>query len=88
MSADRITISLDGELGRAVREAADREGKSVSGWLSEAATRRLRNELLGVALGHWFDEIGHPTEAELAANARSLGLETEAGLRLDGLSAA
>jgi hypothetical protein len=74
MAADRITISLDGELGRAVREAAERRGLSVSGWLSEAAADRLRNELLGIALGHWVAETGAPTDEEMQWAAEALGL--------------
>jgi hypothetical protein len=78
MTADRITISLHGELGRAVRAAAEREGKSVSGWLSEAATDRLRNELLGTALGHWVAERGAPTDEEMQWAAESLGVPDQA----------
>jgi hypothetical protein len=78
VAADRITISFDGELGRAVRDAAERDGMSVSGWLSEAAADRLRNELLGIALGHWIAERGTPTDEEMQWAADSLGLPVQA----------
>ena len=36
------------DLGEGVRRAAERQGISVSAWLSEAAADRLRNELAAV----------------------------------------
>jgi hypothetical protein len=38
------------ELGASVRQAAARQGTSVSTWLTEMAVDKLRNELLGAAL--------------------------------------
>jgi hypothetical protein len=62
------------ELGEGVRQAAAREGVSVSAWLSEAAADRIRNELLGTALDAWESEDGAFTEAELDAAASRLGV--------------
>jgi hypothetical protein len=62
------------ELGQGVRQAAARQGISVSAWLSDAAADRLRNELLGAALDVWEAEDGAFTEAELDAAASQLGL--------------
>jgi hypothetical protein len=42
--------------------------------LSEAATDRLRNELLGAAMDEWEAEDGAFTEAELDEAAARLGL--------------
>jgi LmbE family N-acetylglucosaminyl deacetylase len=74
MSADRITMTMDEELGAAVRAAARRSGMSVSAWLTEAAAARLRNELLGGFLDQWQEEHGAFTEEELARAAETLGL--------------
>lgn len=75
MKFDRFSITMDPELGAAVREAAEQEGVSVSAWLSGAAAARLRNYLLGRALDQWEAEIGPPTEDELDAAAAELGIE-------------
>jgi hypothetical protein len=74
MKFDRFSITMDPDLGAAVREAAQEEGVSVSAWLSGAAAARLRNHLLGRALDRWEAEIGPPTEEELDAAAEKLGL--------------
>jgi hypothetical protein len=71
---DRFSVTMPPELGEGVRQAAARQGTSVSAWLSEAAADRLRNELLGAALDAWEDEEGPFTDAELEAAARRLGL--------------
>jgi len=60
------------EVGAAVRDAAAREGTSVSNWLAAAAAQRLRNELLGAALDHWEAEQGPFTDDELNAAAAAL----------------
>jgi len=72
VQADRLTVTMDAELGRAVRDAAAREAVSVSRWLTEAAARQLRNDQLGVALDAWEAELGAPTEEELEAATRLL----------------
>jgi hypothetical protein len=60
------------EVGAAVRDAAAREGTSVSNWLAAAAAQRLRNELLGAALDHWEAEQGPFSDDELNAAAAAL----------------
>ena len=74
MNVDRLSITLDAEVGTAVRASAARAGMSVSKWLAEAATNRLRNELLGQALAEWAAEDGPLTEAELDEAAATLGV--------------
>jgi len=74
MQVDRLSITLDPELGRAARNAAARGGISVSRWMSEAAADHLRNELLGAALDIWEAEEGPFTDDELDAAAQVLGV--------------
>jgi hypothetical protein len=71
---DRFSVTMPPDLGEGVRQAAARQGVSVSMWLSDAAADRLRNELLGAALDAWESEDGSFTEAELDAAASRLGL--------------
>jgi len=68
-------MTMEPELGEAVRAAAARSGVSVSRWLSDAAEARLRNDLLGLALDHWEREDGAFTGDELAAAADALRLD-------------
>jgi predicted transcriptional regulator len=74
MHVDRLSVTMDPELGSAVRDAAARSGISVSRWLSQAASDQLRNELLGAALDEWEAEQGPFTDEELDAAARVLGV--------------
>lgn len=63
----RITISLDPELSRQIRDEANRDGVDVSTWLSELAraeaTRRAYAEELadrqaaGIYSEKWLDEF-------------------------------
>jgi hypothetical protein len=76
---DRFSVTMPPELGEGVRQAAARQGISVSAWLSDAAADRLRNELLGAALDAWESEEGSFTEAELDAAASRLGLAPRPG---------
>jgi hypothetical protein len=71
-TVDRLSVTMPPELGDAVRKAAARGDMSVSAWLTEAAARRLRNELLGAALDAWEAEDGPFTDEELNAAAAAL----------------
>ncbi|MEZ5410348.1 MAG: hypothetical protein R2761_20120 [Acidimicrobiales bacterium] len=53
MAVEKFSVSLDPELSRALREAAEEDDVSVSAWMAEAVRQRLRNHLLGV----WLDEV-------------------------------
>ena len=75
MKVDKLSISLDPELGDAVRAAAKRHGCGLSRWLAEAAAAKLRNEALGEFLDEWEAENGAPTEEELASAAARLQLD-------------
>jgi hypothetical protein len=74
MKVDRFSVTMDPDLGAAVREAAERQQMSVSAWLTAAASDRLRNELLGYALDRWEEEDGPFSEAELDTAAAALGI--------------
>ena len=74
MQVDRLSVTMDPQLGQAVRDAAARSGISVSRWLSQAASDHLRNELLGAALEVWEAEQGPFTDDELDTAARVLGV--------------
>jgi hypothetical protein len=69
---DRFSVTMPPEIGTAVREAAARQGASVSNWLAHAAAQRLRNELLGTALYAWEAEDGPFSDEELQAAAAAL----------------
>ncbi|HXP18918.1 MAG TPA: hypothetical protein VN840_04635 [Streptosporangiaceae bacterium] len=76
---DRFSVTMAPELGDAVRNAAKRDGVSVSAWISDAAADKIRNDLLGAALDAWEAENGPLTEAELREAAAALGLAHRAG---------
>ena len=67
-------MAMEPELGAAVRDAAQRAGMSVSGWLARAAADRLRNGLLGAALDGWEAQDGPFGDEELDAAAAALGV--------------
>jgi hypothetical protein len=71
---DRFSVTMPPDLGEGVRQAAARQGTSVSTWLAEAAADKLRNELLGAALDQWEAEDGPFTADELNDAASRLGL--------------
>ena len=74
MKVDKLSVSFDPDLGDAVRAAAKRSGRGLSGWLADAATARLRAEALAEFLDTWEVEHGELTSEELARAAEELGL--------------
>ena len=76
---DRLSVTMPPEIGAAVRDAAARQGLSVSSWLAAAASQRLRNELLGAALDVWEYEDGPFSDQELNAAAAALGARRRRG---------
>ncbi len=74
MKVDKLSVSFDPELGDAVRAAAARSGRGLSGWLADAAAARLRAEALAAFLDYWEAEHGELTAAELARASQELGL--------------
>lgn len=74
MKVDKLSISFDASLGDAVREAARREGKGVSGWLADAAAAKLRAAALDDYLADWERGHGALTATELAVAAAEMGI--------------
>jgi len=72
MTTARLAISLDSELAARIRDAA--EGSTVSGWLADAAERKLRAQGLGEVVADWQAEHGTFTDAERRRARRELGL--------------
>lgn len=68
----KISISIDDDLYRRVREAAGEQG--VSAWLSSAAAARLRNDALREVAHEIAMETGGPfTKEEIDEARRWLG---------------
>jgi hypothetical protein len=74
MKVDKMSVSFDGDLGDAVREAARRAGVGLSAWLAAAAADRLRSEALAAFLDSWESSHAPLTPDELAQAERELGL--------------
>lgn len=72
MGVEKMSVSFDLELGRAIRQSAEENAQSVSSWLAGAAADRLRREALGDAVRSWEDTYGPLTDPELAAAAHRL----------------
>jgi hypothetical protein len=75
MKVDKLSVSFDPDLGDAVRDAAKRGGRGLSGWLAEAAQAKLRSEALGDFLDGWETEHGVLNSDQLAAAAAKLRLD-------------
>jgi post-segregation antitoxin (ccd killing protein) len=73
MKVEKLSISLDPQLGDDVRAAAERAGLSVSAWLASAAAAELRRQALGEFLARWQTKHGAITPAELARAREELG---------------
>ena len=74
MKVEKLSVSFDPDLGDAVRAAAKRSGRGLSGWLADAAAARLRAEALADFLDDWEAGHGTLTPEELASAAAELGL--------------
>lgn len=72
MTTSRLAISLDAGLADQIRDAAG-DG-TVSGWLADAAERKLRAQGLREVVDDWQDEHGAFTESERRRARRELGL--------------
>jgi hypothetical protein len=73
VKVDKMSISMDPELGDAVRLAAERAGASVSAWLADAAAARIRKQALAEFLSAWQAKHGKITATELAKARAELG---------------
>ena len=75
MKVDKLSISLDSDLGRQVRRAAESSGKGLSGWLAEAAAAKLRSEALARIVETWNHKSGPVKASDLAIAEKYLGLD-------------
>jgi hypothetical protein len=72
MTTSRLAISVDTQLAEQIRTAAD--GGTVSGWLADAAERKLHAQGLRAVVADWEAEHGALTAAERRRARRELGL--------------
>jgi hypothetical protein len=75
MPVDRFSVTMDPELGKAVRDAAEAEGMTVSAWVAEAAAHSVRLKLLGEFLDDWEAEHGEFSEEEMADARKAMDPE-------------
>ena len=66
MSVEKFSVSLDPQLGQALRAAAQADDMNVSAWLATAIRQRLRHAALGAALDEILAEQGWSREELLA----------------------
>jgi hypothetical protein len=74
MKVDKMSISVDADLGDEIRAAAKQSKTGLSSWLAEAARARLRADALGKFLDVWEAKHGKLTRAELARAEEQLGI--------------
>ncbi len=74
MKVDKMSISLEADLGDEVRSAAKKAGIGVSTWLAQAARAKLRSEALRDYLASWERRHGRITAEELSRAQKELGL--------------
>jgi hypothetical protein len=66
MSVEKFSVSLDPNLGQALRAAAQADNTNVSAWLATAIRQRLRHAALGTALDEILAEQGWSRKELLA----------------------
>lgn len=76
MKVDKMSISMDPDLGDQVREAAQRAGRPLSGWLADAAATKLRSEALAEYLHEFEQSHSALTQAEIDAARDELGFRS------------
>ncbi len=67
MGVQKLSISLDEHVAAAAAASAERQGLSLSAWLTRAAEQALAIEDGLAAVAEWETEHGALTEEELAA---------------------
>ena len=77
VKVDKMSISMDPDLGDDVRAAARASGKGLSSWMAEAAAAKLRAQALGEFLDDWEREHGAFTAEELATAEANLRLRPD-----------
>lgn len=79
MPVTKLSVSVEEDLARVVRAAAADEGVSVSAWLADAASHRIRNRFLGEAITAALSErpdLDEHALQELARQARANAIVT------------
>lgn len=66
MAVEEFAVSFPPDLLAHIRAEADAHGESLSGWLADAASRKLRHVAAMAALQAFEGEHGEITEKELA----------------------
>jgi uncharacterized protein (DUF1778 family) len=61
MAAEKLSVSMDQDLVRLIRDAAAGEGMSLSTWLADAARAKARQQALREALAAYAKEHGEMT---------------------------
>jgi hypothetical protein len=72
MAVQKLSIALEEDVARAAREAAEREGLSLSAWVNEAAREALAIEDGLAAVAEYEAENGPFTEEALEAAKAAL----------------
>jgi hypothetical protein len=67
MVVRKLSIALDEHIAAAAADAAEREGLSLSAWISAALTETLAIEAGLAAVAEWESEHGAFTPEEIAA---------------------
>lgn len=70
MTTSRLAVSLETDLAQQIRDAAGSE--TISGWIADAAERKLRAQGLRGVVASWEDENGAFTDAERRRARREL----------------
>ena len=72
MTVRRFSISFDEELAEAVSTSAESSKEALSGWLAEAARRRVRQDALLRAVEDYELEFGVISDKDLALATKQL----------------
>lgn len=68
----KIAITIDPEVHKRILAAADRDGMSVSAWMTEAARETLLRHAGLAAVAEWEAEHGRFTEEEMEQARRTV----------------
>ena len=84
MPVTKLSVSVEEDLARVVRAAAADEGVTVSAWLADAASHRIRNHFLGEALAAALTEredLDTTALHDMASQARADAIVTSPAKR-------
>jgi hypothetical protein len=84
MAVRKLSVALDQSVADAAADAAEREGLSLSAWLSRAAERALVVERGLEAVRAWERDNGSLTDAELSDADKVLNRILTRGVRRAG----